>query len=636
MDKKTTADSGRTQPMVAGSTRHFIERTYRESGEFQWVRETFMNAVEAGATRVEFGIEWQAVEKLGVYRRTIIDDGRGMSEDELKEFFNTFGGGGKAIGGVHENFGVGSKTSLLPWNSYGVVVVSWRDDEASMIWLHLDEELGEYGLRVIECEDETGSPVLETAYPPFEEGGIDWATLKPDWVDQHGTVIVLLGAGPQCDTVLGDPRRGEADIKGISTYLNRRVWQVPDGMLVTVDELRSTNRDQWPESEAMAHRDGGAKRRTNSRSLAGARHYVCYPGSVEGRLASSGTVSLEDETEIDWYLWEGERPQVHSYAAKVGFIAALYRNELYDLQTHHATYRTFGVSESHVRARLWLIARPPHLEDGRRGVYPRTDRNALLIKGGPRAGQPLPWNEWASEFADKMPQEIRDAIRAARAGGDGTLDDDSWKTRLAERFGSRWRIEKLRVDKGGTSLTSPTQPGTTHRPRPRLRPRGRRTKGGSGATGGSPALGVSPGEVNASKRKVAGGVPSYRWVCADDLGEPGYLAAWMTSDPEYPEGVVLLDAEHEVIGQLIEYWQALFPDHHSDLVVEELKSIYGEIAVAKVAHSEHLKSVLPSDTVEQKLRSPEALTMALLGLFSEETLISQRLTQKLGKLRRTA
>src|SRR5262245_12025221 len=115
--------AARILPMKTAETHHIIERTYREGSTFQWVREALVNALEADATRIEFGIEWQAVESKGVYRRRIADDGRGMTAEQLREFFNTFGGGGKPIGGVHENFGVGSKTSLLPWNPYGMVVI---------------------------------------------------------------------------------------------------------------------------------------------------------------------------------------------------------------------------------------------------------------------------------------------------------------------------------------------------------------------------------------------------------------------------------------------------------------------------------------------------------------------------------
>jgi hypothetical protein len=53
----------------------------------------------------------------GVYRRMIADNGKDMTPEELGEFFNCFGGGGKAIGDEHENFGIGAKTALEP---------SWR------------------------------------------------------------------------------------------------------------------------------------------------------------------------------------------------------------------------------------------------------------------------------------------------------------------------------------------------------------------------------------------------------------------------------------------------------------------------------------------------------------------------------
>lgn len=162
--------SSRIQPMKTAGTQHLIERTYREGGTYQWVRETIKNSLEAGATQIEFGIEWQAVKSQGVYRRVIADNGCGMTADELVAFFNTFGGGGKPIGGVHENFGVGSKTSLLPWNHSGMVVISWVQGDASMIWVQQNPETGEYGLRLLDTEDpETVSAV---ASKPATDGRV--------------------------------------------------------------------------------------------------------------------------------------------------------------------------------------------------------------------------------------------------------------------------------------------------------------------------------------------------------------------------------------------------------------------------------------------------------------------------------
>jgi hypothetical protein len=630
-------DSPRTLPMKAAGTQHLIERTYRESGTFQWVRETLKNALEAGAARIEYGIEWQAVETLGVYRRVIADNGSGMPFDELQEFFNTFGGGGKPIGGLHENFGVGAKTSLLPWNQYGLVVISWYEGDASMIWVHRDPVTGEYGLKLFKVEDEdTGLLSWEAVVEPFDdpEHGCDWSRVKPDCLMDHGTVIVLLGNAPTDNTVLGDPGRPEGDIKGISSYLNRRIWELPDDVRVAVDELRTQDTTKWPRDENEAHVQqpkAGYDRRTNLRSIEGARYFIEYPYG-KGKLQDCGTKVLSDGTEVDWYLWEGERPAVQSYAAIGGYIAALYQNELYDVTSHHSSYRSFGISETSVRNRVWLIIRPPLADDGtgRRGVYPRTDRNSLLLKGGPNAGAPLPLNDWGGEFADNMPTAIREALRAQRAGAEGSIEDPAWRDRLAERFGARWRITKLRVTSGGGFTVTPTQPAGAPRTPLKKKKRARRKGGGNGGIGGGLAIGKQPGAVPAAKVKVGGGIPVFKAVKKDEVG-PGILAAWMPHHPDHPEGAVLLNVEHPILEAQIEYWQSQYADHHAETIRHDVIQVYGEVAVAKIAHSEYLRPLLPSETIEKELRSEHALTMALLGLIAEEAVISTRIGGKYGK-----
>lgn len=629
--------SSHFQPMKTTGTHHLIERIYRESGTFQWVRETVINALEAGATRIEFGIDWQAVESKNVYRRIIADNGKGMTAEELVAFFNTFGGGGKPIGDVHENFGVGAKTSILPWNRYGMVVISWVDGIPAMIWVYQDPTTEEYGLRIEEVRDGDGNSLLESVCEPYEDEfhGCDWSKIKPNWIDDNGTVIVLLGNSPDQNTVQGNPTRAnESDTKGISNFLNRRLWWIPENFEITVDELRHQDKSNWPADKKMAFTipaGGQLDRRINRRKILGAKYFVNYPRPdiTDGKLAASGTVHLKDFTEIDWYLWDGDRPAVHMYAAKDGYIAALYRNELYDVTRHHSTYRMFGVSENQVRKRLWLIIRPMELDSGGFGVYPRTDRNALLLKGGPNAGGNLPIVDWAAEFADAMPQEIIDAISAARGDEDGTIQNETWRQRLAERFGLRWRIAKLRIQPGGSATVIPIQAGTKAHKRA-VKSKTRSNRGGTdgtGGTGGNQTLGRSAGAKPAVNTHVAGGIPSFRYAPKDDFSD-GVLAAWQPHDPKYPEGVVLINKDHPVILDEIEHWQAQFADHHAEAIRKDVMDTYGEIAVAKVAHSEHLRGIIPSDIVDSELRSDYALTMALLGLIAEETLIGQRVYRK--------
>jgi hypothetical protein len=632
----------RILPMKTKGTQHFIERTYRESGTFQWVRETYKNAEEADATKVEFGVEWQAVERLGVYRRVIADNGKGMSPDQLVEFFNTFGGGGKPIGGLHENYGMGSKTSLLPWNRRGMVVISWVDGDAAMIWVQHDPESGEYGLRLEEVVDEEGEISLDEVFLPYDDPdeGCDWSAVKPSWIGDHGTVIVLLGNDAGDDTVLGDPNRDERDIKGISSYLNRRLWTVPDGVEVYVDELRNTDREQWPSNEREARTQasqGEPDRRTNNRRIRGARHFIEYPVPAYrgGQLDSSGDLSLSDGTTISWFLWGGDRPAVHSYAARSGYIAALYEDELYDITTHQANYRSFGITEQEVRARVWLIARPPlaDVARGRHGVYPRTDRNSLLLLGGPNAGGELPMNEWAAEFAEHMPERIVDAIKASRTKGGGTITDNTWRERLADRFGSRWRVSKLRARAGGALLVDPAQVGTASKKK-KVKKNGKKKGGGAGGQSGAPNTGEVSGKIEAVRTRVAGGLPNYRPVRAGDGVSPEMLAAWAPNDPtEQPAGAVLINVDHPVLVAEIKHWQDMYPDHLTEQIGDEVVRVYGEMAVAKVAHSEHLRGLIPSKEVDDQLRSEAALTMSLLGLIGEEAILAPRISGKYRKRR---
>src|SRR4051795_2507453 len=134
---------------------HFVNRMFEACGNYQWAREFLKNSSEADATKVEFGIEWQAVEKEGVYRRTIADNGIGMARDELLKFFSTLGEGAKRIGGIHDNFGVGAKIASLPWNPEGVVVISYKHGKGSMIQIELDPETAEYQL--VEYQSERGT-----------------------------------------------------------------------------------------------------------------------------------------------------------------------------------------------------------------------------------------------------------------------------------------------------------------------------------------------------------------------------------------------------------------------------------------------------------------------------------------------
>jgi hypothetical protein len=338
---------------------HFVNRMFEACGNYQWAREFLKNSIEAGATKVEFGIEWRAVEKDGIYRRTISDNGSGMTREELLSFFSTLGEGAKRIGGVHDNFGVGAKIASLPWNPEGVVVISYKDGLPSMIRIQLDDDGAEYEL--CEFRSEKGTTyVINPAEVEDWGDDVNWGEIAPSWAREHGTTIVLLGSEEAPDTVLGNPKAEEKDIKGLSVYLNSRFWDLTQSE-VTVVELRSERKTSWPLGPA----DRDDSRRPNNRKILGARYFLTdvstRPGSASasGKLAAASTLLLDEgRVHAHWFLWEGERPGIHSYAKKPGYIAVKYKEELFEHSSHKAHFRWFGIADAKVQQNLTIILEP--------------------------------------------------------------------------------------------------------------------------------------------------------------------------------------------------------------------------------------------------------------------------------------
>ncbi|MEU6715020.1 hypothetical protein ABZ897_26450 [Nonomuraea sp. NPDC046802] len=625
-------------PMRTSNTGPLIERVYRESHAFQWVREAFINAQEAAATRIEFGVEWHAVEQLGVYRRTIADNGEGMADDEIDVFLNTFGGGGKPIGDVHQNFGVGVKTSLLPWNKYGLVVISIKDGDASLVWLQHDPRTGEYGLRQIPAlDEETGRETIEHVIEPSWIDGFDWSQTIPDFVHEagHGTVLILLGDEPNQDTVLGDPGREEDKPHALRRYLNTRLWEIAPDMDVKVLEFRTQNRKEWPKERAGAF--SGSRAPAHRRTVVGAKTSIVQPVPSRSFDICSGTSQVSAGAaglgaKVHWWMWQEDRPDLFSgHFPPSGYIAALYNDELYDRGDHVATYRSFGISNKQVRAKLWIIIEPEPFDSSiRAGVYPDSSRSRLLVQGGTLAGASLPMADWGAEFADNLPEEIANALAAANAGGTGSLDS-AWRDRLLERFGSRWRIPRWIASPNGSHKIEPTQ--SSGHPGTRAAVKKRKPRTGGGGTGGrtgEPAAGKPGGPVPGRTARIGAGLPEYKIVRADEMDESEMLAEYLPVSSELPTGLVRVNIQHPVLVEVIATWQSAYPDHLADSLVEEIGEVYGQVAVSKIAHSEHYRSRYDPSTIAE-MRSSKALTMALLGLMAEDAIIATRLGGKYGR-----
>lgn len=609
---------------------NWVRRLYASGSSYQWARETLTNALEAKAKRVEFGLEWQGVEKLGTYRRIIMDDGIGMDSDELLAFFSTLGLGAQKIGGLHDNFGIGAKISLLPWNPNGVVVISYKYGIGSMIWIRLDRDTGDYEL--VDWTNAKGRKVSVIDPEAYEwpEEDIDFSKLKPDWIDMHGTCILLMGSRMNDDTIRGDVERGEeAQGSALERFLNGRFWTFGDAEEVRVVLMKHEKANQWPESEAKVT-DANRPQRIQ---IYGAAHYLDPSTTRNGKLEGSGFVDVANgRVRVHWYLWSETQAKLRGKARVSGFVGYKYKNEVYQASADRHAFRSFGILEKTVQSRVSLIVEPKAYEDtnGRWGVFPDSSRGRLVFTGGGDAGIDMPRGEWANEFASNLPSAIYDAIAASRKDNPGTIKSDEYRKRLQDKFGNRWRHPVLvKAEKGykGPRKGAIASTATANQANPlSITPGGGRSGGGGSSRGARPPVHARPilkagGSDQIGEEKSSPvDVPLFDWLAKEDYDQDWHIATWSRE-----RNTVFLNRDAKLIQNTITYYQEQYADQYADEIVNIVKDVFGEIACCKIAHAQQLAYVMSESEIDEKCLTDEALTIALMGLISEETIIAQRL-----------
>jgi hypothetical protein len=602
----------------------FVTRLFEACGSYQWAREFLQNAIEAKATRVEFGLEWQAVRERKVYRRTVVDNGEGMSRDELRRFFATLGEGGKSIGGVHDNFGVGAKVASLPWNPEGVVVISYKGGEGSMIWMVRDDKSGDYEL--VEFGDGAHKSVC---IEPGIVDGINWGALRPEWLTTHGTIVVLLGSKGFPDTFVGNIEAGEVEIKGLSVYLNTRFWDL-SGIDVRVAEPRTTSKARWPREPS----DEDETRRVNWRRVMGAKHYIADVEAPRGKPLVHGAVALMGGlVSAEWYLWDGERPHIDSYARRGGYIALRYKGELFEITASKTDFRSFGVIEHRVQTNLTIVLEPKHYTpETHWGVHPDQSRNRLIFSSTAEKGTNVPLADWGLRFIESMPAEILAAIKEARGIGEGSVEDEDVRRRLRDKFGQRWALQRFvkaaMSEKGAAPATTTAEDNTIA-----VLPGGGvevKTKKATKATSEErvskevtrlPAL--REGNQHGVDRQLPVDIPRYRFAHAEEFERPWHIAMWAPNDPTGPH--VLINTDSFLLESIVRYHQDQYHDIYAEEVAGVVRNTFGEIAVCKVAHTQKLTELIPEEELDRDYRSEAALTAGLLGLLAEETVLAHRL-----------
>jgi hypothetical protein len=98
---------------------------------------------------------------------------------------------------------------------------------------------------------------------------------------------------------------------------------------------------------------------------------------------------------------------------------------------------------------------------------------------------------------------------------------------------------------------------------------------------------------------------------------------------------VVLNSDSPILEEVVKYHQEQYAPVHEEEVAKTVRQVFGEVAVSKVAHSQKLTKQIAEEELDANYRSEAALTVALMGLLAEESLISQRLG-RLGRKKTAA
>lgn len=401
-------DADQTMVMRVAHLGFLLERLGEDCDDLQYLRELTENALEAGAQRIIWDVDWKLHELSGQLKLCCIDDGCGMTGQEMVQHINHLSSSSR-IQAIDANFGVGAKIAAATRHPAGVVYQSWSDGVGAMVQLWKDPETGQYGLKQFRLADGSYTHIV-----PLGDGA------KPTEIKEHGTKVTLLGTGPEHQTVEA-PAGALTPSRWFNRHLGSRYFCFPDGVDVRAREGWTNPRE---EKDRNVLREVFGMEKFLKRS---SDHY--------------GVVEL-DGCNVRWWVLDNSDARRSYSLPNSGHFATLYQDELYELTVGRAgttRLQQFGVIFGSDRVVLYVEPR----NGTARRLAANTARTQLRLDGSG-----LPYAEWAAEFRLNMPQEIRDHMDAVISGAKGADHRQSIEERL-RNYAKLYRLARSRPKPGG-------------------------------------------------------------------------------------------------------------------------------------------------------------------------------------------
>lgn len=595
----------KTLLLTVKNTGFLLDRLGQDCHPLQFLRELTQNAIEAIQRTPEhtgeiiWDVDWLSYElnDYPAYKLSITDTGDGMTGDEMVRYINQLSSS-VAEQSIAGNYGVGAKIAAATRNHAGLIYLSWKNSPGAVIHLWRDPESGQYGLRQFDRPDGTFGHFTEV-----EE------SVKPEIITDHGTKIVLLGNSPEADTMAA-PESAASPSRWVAKYLNSRYFRFPEGITVKA-------REGWEHSRADSDRN-------LLRRLTGQAEYL------RQHADSSGKVDLRGAIAHWWVLKEEPALSNNSgYIESSGHIAALYRDELYELTTSRAgraRLQMFGILLGHNRVVIYV---EPLAVTGTR-VTTNTARTQLLLNN-----DVLSWADWAAEFRDKIPEEIKNLMDEVAAGSSATDHAKTIRERL-KSFMDLYKVSRYRLTPTGDTLVDPRQSRGGQPSRTETT-----THAGSGSRGGKGGTAGGVYSVFQKRDGVPGEAfrsdpfPKVQWISVSDgtreRGDIEDRAARYLVD----QNVLQINADFRVFEDMTKRWLREFGDQPAvkEIVQEAVRSWFEQALVETVLGVQALKDSKEWSVEEiEKALSEESLTATVMPRYHVHNSVKRELGSKLGKI----
>lgn len=603
MSHHTSPYGEKTRPLTVANTGFLLDRMGEDCHPLQFLRELTQNSIESILRTDEkkgdivWDVDWRLLSDTGFYKLSITDNGDGMTGDEMVKYINQLSSSVSEQSFIG-NYGVGAKISAATRNHAGLVYLSWKGGKGTMIQLWRDPITGQYGLRQHEINGQ------------FTHCGEVEDDAKPDIINEHGTRVVLLGMSDGSNTMEA-PAGSSSPSRWVARYLNSRYFRFPEGITIKAREGWNLPRE---------NRDSNILR-----TVTGQEQYLQKHSVASDKLQLNKAVA-------HWWILKDDKfiSQLSGTYESAGHVAALYKDELYELQTGRAgtaRLQQFGVILGHRRVIIYVEPQADELSR----VTTNTARTQLMVNS-----EPLPWAEWAAEFRENMPPKLSELVKEAAAG---TSADDHTKS-IRERLQQILDLYKLsRYRPSANGALEIDMDAIARGGRSRISDYNR--SGGSGTSGAKGGAAGSAYSAYLKKDGVPGEevktnpFPEVLWVSAKegtrvppDLEDRAarYLAE---------QNCLIVNADFRVFTDMIEKWNRELGKGGgvSDIVRNAVRNWFQQALEETIIGIQALQGAKEwTDEDIAKATSEEALTAAVMQRYHVYNSVKRELGSKLGKI----